>query len=60
MLHPETKVPDFDDASLTENTRAAYPLETLPAISVGGTGGIPKTVSSSPATPSACCRRSPS
>ena len=44
VLHPETRVPDFDDASLTENTRAAYPLEILPAISVGGRGGIPKTV----------------
>ena len=44
VLDPVTKVPDFDDASLTENTRAAYPLETLPIVSPGGVGGVPKTV----------------
>jgi phosphoenolpyruvate carboxykinase (ATP) len=37
-------VPDFDDVSITENTRAAYPLETLPAVAPGGRGGVPKTV----------------
>lgn len=37
-------VPAYDDVSLTENTRAAYPLETLPAVAEGGTGGPPKTV----------------
>ncbi|HVX80971.1 MAG TPA: phosphoenolpyruvate carboxykinase (ATP) [Devosiaceae bacterium] len=36
--------PDFDDASLTENTRAAYPLETLPAVAAGGVGATPRTV----------------
>ncbi len=44
VLDPVTRVPDFDDAALTENTRAAYPLETLPAVSPGGIGGVPKTV----------------
>lgn len=44
VLDLVTKVPDFDDASLTENTRAAYPLETLPIVSPGGVGGVPKTV----------------
>jgi phosphoenolpyruvate carboxykinase (ATP) len=39
-----SKEPDYDDISLTENTRAAYPLETLPAVSPGGTGGMPQTV----------------
>jgi phosphoenolpyruvate carboxykinase (ATP) len=38
------KVPDFDDVSLTENTRAAYPIHVLPAIAKGSTGGTPKTV----------------
>jgi phosphoenolpyruvate carboxykinase (ATP) len=38
------KVPDFDDISLTENTRAAYPLHVLPAIARGSIGGTPKTV----------------
>ena len=36
--------PLYDDVSLTENTRAAYPLETLPAVARGGTGTVPKTV----------------
>ncbi len=37
-------VPDFDNASLTENTRAAYPLEALPMIEPSGMGPAPKTV----------------
>ncbi|HEV7277444.1 MAG TPA: phosphoenolpyruvate carboxykinase (ATP) [Devosiaceae bacterium] len=36
--------PLYDDDSLTENTRAAYPLETLPAVAAGGMGGAPSTV----------------
>jgi phosphoenolpyruvate carboxykinase (ATP) len=37
-------VPDFDDGSLAENARAAYPLETLERIAPGGVGGTPRTV----------------
>ncbi len=37
-------LPAFDDVSLTENTRAAYPLSVLPAIAPGSVGGTPKTV----------------
>ena len=44
VLDPATRLPLFDDISLTENTRAAYPLETLPVVSPGGVGGTPKTV----------------
>ncbi|MGN6486276.1 MAG: phosphoenolpyruvate carboxykinase (ATP) [Devosia sp.] len=40
----ERLVPLYDDISLTENTRAAYPLETLPAVAAGGVGGRPRTV----------------
>lgn len=40
----EGLVPLYDDISLTENTRAAYPLETLPAVAEGGVGGRPRTV----------------
>jgi phosphoenolpyruvate carboxykinase (ATP) len=40
----EAKVPDFDDVSLTENTRAAYPIHVLPAIARGSVGGPPRTV----------------
>lgn len=39
-----TKRPLFDDVSLTENTRAAYPIHVLPAIAKGSVGGTPKTV----------------
>ena len=38
------KVPAFDDVSLTENTRAAYPIHVLPAVARGSVGGTPKTV----------------
>jgi phosphoenolpyruvate carboxykinase (ATP) len=36
--------PDFDNLSLTENTRAAYPLTTLGSVAPGGTGATPRTV----------------
>ncbi len=42
-LGPDRR-PLYDDVSLTENTRAAYPLETLPAVAPGGVGGTPQTV----------------
>jgi phosphoenolpyruvate carboxykinase (ATP) len=35
---------DFDDLSATENTRAAYPLETLSAVQPHSLGGQPRTV----------------
>ena len=38
------KVPQYDDASLTENTRAAYPLTYISKIKADGTGGIPKVI----------------
>lgn len=34
----------FDDASITENTRAAYPLEFLPHINPAGMGPHPRTI----------------
>lgn len=30
VVDPITKIPDFSDSSLTENTRAAYPLQFIP------------------------------
>jgi phosphoenolpyruvate carboxykinase (ATP) len=39
----EAKRPDFDDGSITENTRAAYPLSVLPRIA-HGVCGHPGTV----------------
>lgn len=44
ILDEETKLPDYDDDSLTENTRAAYPLEFIPNSVVPSFGGHPKTV----------------
>jgi phosphoenolpyruvate carboxykinase (ATP) len=36
--------PDLDDASLTENTRCAYPLDFIPNASRSGRGGHPRSV----------------
>lgn len=40
----ENRIPDFDDASLTENTRSAYPLHFIPNASETGTAPHPKTI----------------
>ena len=46
MLDPITRVPDFDDASKTENTRSAYPLDFIPNASADRAApGIPRTSS---------------
>jgi phosphoenolpyruvate carboxykinase (ATP) len=44
ILDPVTRVPDFDDGRLTENTRAAYPLEFISNASKTGTAGHPKNI----------------
>ncbi|RUU10365.1 phosphoenolpyruvate carboxykinase (ATP), partial [Mesorhizobium sp. M6A.T.Ca.TU.002.02.2.1] len=38
------RVPDFDDGSLTENTRCAYPLDFIPNASKTGRAGHPKNI----------------
>ncbi len=40
----DAQQPLFDDISLTENTRAAYPLSVLPSIAKGSVGGVPRNV----------------
>ena len=40
----DTRVPDFDDGSKTENTRSAYPLDFIPNASRTGRAGHPKNV----------------
>src|SRR5687768_3683009 len=40
----ENRVPDFNDTSLTENTRSAYPLHFIPNASETGLAGHPKTI----------------
>src|SRR5919109_4370103 len=41
---PVTRVPDLDDASRTENTRAAYPLTSIPNIVPEGHAGHPQNI----------------
>ena len=40
----ENRVPDFNDGSLTENTRCAYPLDFIPNASATGRAGHPKNI----------------
>ncbi len=45
VIHdPETRVPDYTDGSLTENTRVGYPVNYIPNAAIPGIGGTPKTV----------------
>jgi phosphoenolpyruvate carboxykinase (ATP) len=44
VYDPETLVLDFDDDSLTANTRCAYPLEAISNASATGLGGHPRHV----------------
>src|SRR6185312_3041348 len=41
VMDPQTRAPDFADASLTENTRAAYPIEYIANHEPSGRGGHP-------------------
>ncbi len=41
---PATGFPNFDDASLTENTRASYPLDYIPEVSETGMAGHPENI----------------
>jgi phosphoenolpyruvate carboxykinase (ATP) len=44
VLDPETRLPDFNDDSKTENTRAAYPLHFIPNASKTGRAGAPNNI----------------
>lgn len=44
IINKETLKPDFDDNSLTENTRAAYPLDYIPGAVIPSIGGHPKVI----------------
>jgi phosphoenolpyruvate carboxykinase (ATP) len=43
VYDPETLELDFDDDSLTANTRCAYPMEQIPNASATGLAGIRRT-----------------
>ncbi len=44
VVDEATRVPDFTDKSLTENTRVAYPINFIPNAVIPGVGGHPNTV----------------
>jgi len=44
VLDPLTRIPDFDDGSITENTRGAYPLNFIQNYLAAGYGGHPDNV----------------
>src|SRR5207247_617976 len=44
VLNKKTMMPDFDDGSITENTRAAYPLDYIPGAVIPSLGGNPKVI----------------
>ncbi len=44
VLDPATRVPDFDDGSLTENARCAYPIDYIPNADPKGLAGHPKNI----------------
>lgn len=44
VVDPETRIPDYDDGSLTENTRVAYPIDYIENIVTPSVAGHPKTI----------------
>lgn len=44
VVDPETRVPDYADNSLTENTRVSYPIDFIDNAVVPSVGGHPKTI----------------
>jgi phosphoenolpyruvate carboxykinase (ATP) len=44
VVDPETRVPDYADASITENTRATYPVDFIPGCRIPGVGPHPRQV----------------
>ena len=44
VIDKHTRVPNFDDGSLAENSRSAYPLEAISNASPTGTAGHPKNI----------------
>jgi phosphoenolpyruvate carboxykinase (ATP) len=44
VVDPVTRIPDYDDVSITENTRASYPIHYIPNYEPSGRGGHPKHV----------------
>jgi phosphoenolpyruvate carboxykinase (ATP) len=43
-FHPNTRHVNYDDISITENTRLSYPLEFMPNVKIPAVGGHPKNI----------------
>jgi len=43
-VDPQTRIPDFDSAIVTENTRVAYPIDHIANAAPTGTGGHPQYI----------------
>ncbi len=44
VVDPITRLVDFNDASLTENTRASYPIDFIPHAKIPAVGGHPRNI----------------
>lgn len=44
IMDPETRLSDFSTDQVTENTRAAYPIDFIPGAVEGSMGGQPRTI----------------
>lgn len=44
ILDSATRKPDYNDNSLTDNTRVGYPIEYISNAAIPGVGGIPKVI----------------
>ncbi|VAW04247.1 Phosphoenolpyruvate carboxykinase [ATP] [hydrothermal vent metagenome] len=44
VVDPDTRELDLDDATKAENTRAAYPITSIPGTTEGGVGDHPKNI----------------
>ena len=44
VVDPNTREPDFDDGSITENTRVTYPVDFIPGATIPSVCGHPKNV----------------
>lgn len=44
VMNPETGIVNYDDVGLTENTRAAYPIDAIPGAVIPGVAGHPNVI----------------
>lgn len=44
VVDKDSRIPDYDNGTLTENTRAAYPVDFIPGAMIPGAAGHPQTI----------------